>query len=627
MDNNKNFIKNSRALKFRYPDIFKKIVHLTYDRSRYRKIITEKGLPTLEVRVKDGWILLNSSKDPFQEAKRLVSSSTDGTEEVVAVAGLGMGYQVEELLHKSEHTIIAVLEPSDELFCEIIRTRDISHILSSERVFFFFNPRDVDYSGISPLPFIPRMKLIISRPYNMLFGEIMKEFIQGFHTYLNSIQINTATLKRFDRLWTKNTFKNTPHFFSITGIDSIRGIMKGIPAVVLAAGPSLDDEITLLKVIKERAVLISVDTALKPIMKRGIVPDFVVTVDPQYINSFHLANIEEIANGKALPVLVADPAVYPSILNNYPGQKLITSSVFPPGRIIERFSGGKGIVSSGGSVATTAFDFARFTGAEPIIIMGLDLSYRTGKTHLSGSFIDEYIYSRNTRFLTAQTILSNSIRKGKPTVVEDKTGRRVFTDRRMLLYKSWFEQQLRCGKISVFNATKGGLKIEGMEDISPEELLNLLSKNRRKGFLKKMNSRLRKGFIKELAIKKSGIEGFLGYIKVVIANLFRMERLARKALHIIERSSNLDVKLTIDEMAELEKLDTSLLSFKEENQLLSMVMQSPINEVLSRKANKGDDDWLGNSRKLYSSIEDSLNFLNNLLSTTMKRMENLLQSI
>lgn len=627
MKNNKNFIKNSSILKLRYPDIFKKIAHLTYDRSGYRKISTQKGLPTLEVRLKDGWILLNSSKDPFLEAKRLVSSLTDGTEEVVAVAGFGMGYQVEELLHKSEHTVIAVLEPSEELFCEIIRTRDISHILSSERVFFFFNPGDVDYSGISPLPFIPRMKLITSRPYTILFGEIMKEFTEGFHSYLNSIQINTATLKRFDRLWTKNTFKNTPYFFSLRGIESIRGIMNGIPAVVLAAGPSLDDEIPLLKIIHERAVLISVDTALKPIMKRGIVPDFVVTVDPQYINSFHLSNIEEIADGKALPVLIADPAVYPTILNNYHGAKLITSSVFPPGRVIERFSGRKGIVSSGGSVATTAFDFARFTGAEPIIIMGLDLSYNTGRTHLSGSFLEDYLYSKNTKLLTAQTIISSSIRKGKPIVVEDKNGRKVLTDRRMLLYKSWFEHQLRYGKTQVFNATKGGLKVEGMEDISPEELPGLLLKNHRKSFIKKLNSILKEGFVREGAMHSEDISSFLNYLRTILANLSKMQDLARKSLDLTESISTSHGGTTKDEMEELEKLDASLLSFKEENQLLSMVMQSPINEVLSRKVEPVNDDWLGNSKKLYSSIEESLKFLRNLLSNTLRRMDKLLLSI
>ena len=93
-------------------------------------------------------------------------------------------------------------------------------------------------------------------------------------------------------------------------------------------------------------------------------------------------------NGEGLPVLVADPAVYPSTLRNYKGPLVLTSSVFSPGKIIESFAGPKGDIAAGGSVSVSAFDLARIIGADPIILLGLDLSYSGGKPHFSGSFME-----------------------------------------------------------------------------------------------------------------------------------------------------------------------------------------------------------------------------------------------
>lgn len=619
MQNRDHFRKNIRVLQLRYPDIFQRIALLDYNRSGYRKIITEKGLETLEVMMQDGWILLNSSKDPFQEAKRLVSSSTDGTEQVVAIAGLGMGYQVEELLRRSDQCTIAVLEPSEELFCEILRTRDISHILSSGRVFLFMDPQGVDYSGIAPLPSTSRMKLLLSRPYVIMYGDRMEEFKRGFQAHLNSVQINAATLKRFDRLWTKNTFKNTIYFFSLQGIDTIRESLKGIPAIVVAAGPSLEKDTRLLSLLGKRALLIAVDTALKPLMKRGIAPDFVITVDPQYINIFHLEHIEEMSGGKAMPVLIADPAVYPSILRNYRGEKLLTSSVFPPGRIVEKFSGRKGSISSGGSVATTAFDFARTIGAEPIVLMGLDLSYGMGKTHLSGSFMEEYVHSCSNRLETAGTILSSYIRRGRPSTAKDKTGMQVLTDRRMLLYKSWFEQQIRMTKTQVLNATGGGLTIDGIENIRPEELIHRLPPipKRKRKIIEGLHRR-----IQAEAPKDKNISSFLSYLTGIRVNLKRMEVLCRKALVRTKKLAAITPGGIIEAgRRELDRLDSILLSFREENQLLSMVMQSPISEALTRRAGDHEKDGFENSLKLYASMEESLIFLQNLLWGTVYRIK------
>ena len=56
-------------------------------------------------------------------------------------------------------------------------------------------------------------------------------------------------------------------------------IPKDISAIVIAAGPSLNKNIKELKRAKGKAFLIAVDTAVKRLLKEGIVPDMYATLD------------------------------------------------------------------------------------------------------------------------------------------------------------------------------------------------------------------------------------------------------------------------------------------------------------------------------------------------------------
>ena len=51
-----------------------------------------------------------------------------------------------------------------------------------------------------------------------------------------------------------------------------------------------------------------------------------------------------------------------------------------------------------------------------------------------------------------------------------KKGEVVMTDKRMLLYKSWFENHAVKRMQTVINATNGGLNIEGIKNKSLEDL-------------------------------------------------------------------------------------------------------------------------------------------------------------
>jgi hypothetical protein len=307
--NNPIHKKNWGALRSHHPDILRQLEDTKYDRSTCRTIISENGVPTIEVEKGSRKIYLSSKKNPLIESERIATSALDGTEQLVVLVGLGPGYTLRELLRQSINSLFVVIEPDPVLFLELVNTIDFSDIFYSKRVSIFIDPERLDYDEIAPHLSATNIKLLVSRPYRILYEKQVIRLEREFNSHQNTRRINIATLKRFDRLWTRNTFKNAPYFFRLAGIERIRDACTGIPAFVVAAGPSLEKDIDILNQHRSNAILIAVDTTLKPLLKRHILPDFVITVDPQLVNSHHLARVTGTTTQGILPVLVADPAV------------------------------------------------------------------------------------------------------------------------------------------------------------------------------------------------------------------------------------------------------------------------------------------------------------------------------
>ena len=236
-----------------------------------------------------------------------------------------------------------------------------------------------------------------------------------------------------------------------------------------AAGPTLDAAGPLLNEIRRRCVIVAVDTSLRFLLNRGIDPDFVVSVDPQYWNFRHLDRSP--APGTRL---IAESAVYPPCLRHPFGGIFLSGSFFPLGRFIEDRVEPKGDLGTGGSVATSAWDFARLLGTRKLWIAGLDLSFPELKTHFRGAAFEERCHAESRRFAPAETWNFRALRDGQPFRAKQRDGGTVLTDKRLSLYAAWFENRFRqFPEIRNISLGAGGLELRGLETGTPEELLAL----------------------------------------------------------------------------------------------------------------------------------------------------------
>jgi hypothetical protein len=348
-----------------------------------------------------------------------------------------------------------------------------------------------------------------------------------------------------------------------------------------------------------------------------------VSVDPQYVNSLFLSSGIPRGNGKDHPVLVADPSVHPLVLRTYPGTKVLTSSVFSPGKTIEKYAGAKGSIAAGGSVAVAAFDLARILGSDPIILVGLDLSYSMGKTHMTGSFFEEYVLGRQGRLKPQLNYSLEYIKTGHPSSARDKHARIVLTDKRLLLYKSRFELQSKKEKPEVINAGSGGLCVSGMKNSSLQELSHRLKKGKidRKSLRERTENITRSG-----SPDAHQVHLFCAHLENLKINLRTLRELGDRGKLITERllTGKNGEQSPLDE--KLDRIDAQILSFREENRLVSMVTQASISKVFGKKTGHTRDEVLRNAKNLYASIADGSTYLIRLFEACRKKLINGFQS-
>ena len=292
------------------------------------------------------------------------------------------------------------------------------------------------------------------------------------------VEINASTLEKFSKLWLKNTCRNL-HFLAETdGVNIYKdSCPKDLPCVILAAGPTLEEALPHLAELKKRSILIAVDTALRACLRAGVEPDFVILADPQYYAYRHIAGLKSPSS-----ILITESAAYPAVFRFECKKIVMCASLFPLGQYIEKQIGSKGELVAGGSVSTTAWDFARFIGAKEIFCAGLDLGYPGFQTHIKGSTFEEAIHTKSTRLLTAEKQGSQILFGAGMSWESDYEGQPILTDSKMKMFAWWFEskQEEFKGSIKSYTLSNKSLKIPGFQVASMDTILSRPEKSEQK---------------------------------------------------------------------------------------------------------------------------------------------------
>jgi len=364
----------------------------------------DKNYPSCVVKSgADEW-LVHSDEDPRGEAKAFVNVVTDfNTPRILVISGLGFGYYLDALFAKYSGTVLKfiIIEPDVQLFKKYMQTMRT-----------MYQNNDGMQKSIFECPIV---EFIVGVPPNMIYPSLLDIInsqglnanIAGMHWVEHPVLIRFSK-NYFKPVWNEmrraymevlSLYGNDPQD-SWTGIDHMlmnmetiirnpgikltKGAFKGKPAVIVATGPSLNNNIHLLPQIKNKAVFFSADASLNTLFKFNpiIKPDIVTCLERNLSTKNHFEQIGDKSLMKDL-WLAACPVVRPEVYQEWPGKNVVIFRDFAHFKWIKV---DKGILNTGKSVTNMAFKIAEFMGCDPIILVGQDLAFApSGETHAEGA--------------------------------------------------------------------------------------------------------------------------------------------------------------------------------------------------------------------------------------------------
>lgn len=391
----------------------------------------------------------------------------DNYKTVYIIFGLSNFSYAKELLKKvGENNIVLLYEPNKNIFIKAIEVVDITEIVKNDNVVLCIDGINNELFGdfvavvLADYGLMRITKYCCMPNYDELYPVIWRDVIKSIKEKYQSIILSRNTEILMAAEFIKNIINNCKDIvrqYSVVQLElRFKQIDKigEIPAILVSAGPSLDKNINEIRKAKGKAFIVAVDTALKTLLKKNIIPDIVITIDPHKppILFMHM-------KFKDIPMVVCDCSNYELHVLHQGKRFYFAETESYMSYIYNECTGGKLYsTETGGSVANNAFSLINILGFKKIILVGQDLAYTGKKFHTTDAYGE-----------SDKNILEDY---NKYFEVEDIYGGKVYTESNMDLYRKWFESQIvRYPRLNVIDATEGGAKIEGSEIMTLKEAI------------------------------------------------------------------------------------------------------------------------------------------------------------
>lgn len=464
MNNNIIYDRNMEALKKRYEGLAYIIEDKQYKENGVKINFEDAkdGTKIISIEKNNRKLYLNGKYEP----KKFIQQEIEKLGDInymapIFIVGLGNTVFIKEILKKTEKTVnIAIYEPSISLFLKLLQEIDIVELFENRPIGFIIDGLNEEetttiiekYLVFNNLPFL---KKYIQPNYEELYLDKVVDFLKKIEAKVRKSIIMENTIIYFSNISVKNILNNVSYLCdNYQARQLVEVLPKGIPGILVSAGPSLNKNIMELKKAKNRAFIIAVDTAIKPLLKAGIEPDIMIMVD-----GVKPKELFEIEGAESIPLIMSISSSS-EVANYHKGKKFF----FAEGEayidqifscVGQNFYG----LETGGSVATNAMSLLVNLGYSTIILVGQDLALTGNKTHADGTFKDK------------MDIIDTS----RAIMVGGYYGDKVPTRQDFRLYLEWFNSYIKSVKdmkdITIIDATEGGARIEGTDLLPLKECI------------------------------------------------------------------------------------------------------------------------------------------------------------
>lgn len=388
------FKANMTILSKRFPEIVAKLESCSAG-DRYAVSDAENGMPNVYLRELKRYYY--DQKNPFEDALRELNSLELKNTRMALFLGMGLGYEVMQYIQhlaETQHTSqILIIEKDPLLFIAALRSVDLSAILSNPHIQLLVGVKEEElYTKLrdylaqeSRFMLLRTMKPVYHISSLRLYKDYYIKALQIFRDAAKHQVLNYGNDPYDSLIGVENMLANLGEIVTNPGINLLYNQFQHRPAIVVATGPSLNKNKSLLKGLEDKALIIAADASLKILIDMGVKPHLVTSLERviptvRLFQGFTSDQVKDV-------FLAACPVVRTEMYQVYSGPRIIVYRNFDHFKWINI---DKGILDIKLSAGNMAFKVAEALGCDPIILIGQDLAFsRDGQTHASGTTYGE----------------------------------------------------------------------------------------------------------------------------------------------------------------------------------------------------------------------------------------------
>ncbi len=362
----------------------------------------------------------------------------------------------------SRQVHIIVIEPRLECFAAELGETDLSDLFASPSVSWFVGldpfQLEIELRTLFTTPKLAPMTLCVeyvthpSLPPEdaRVLTEVRDEarrMVLELASYMN-----TEELDAYQGLL--NVLGNLSAFTRYPSVSGLAGFGRGLTGIIVSTGPSLNRRLEMLRQYADRALIYCADSALGILLREGIRPHFVGTVERLLATSDMLEGFGDMSD----VYLVANPFIVGRTFEVYHGPVL---AMFRDLAIQRWFFPQEPTFYPGASVAHYGYNLLRHLGCSTIAVVGQDLAYdeSTKLSHAGGMIF--------------QSSSDDELQRPQETWLEGNSGKPVRSTLGWKLFRDIFTDMLLRDKTSCLNVIEAnvGAAIPGMTRINPEDFV------------------------------------------------------------------------------------------------------------------------------------------------------------
>ncbi len=400
--------------------------------------------------------------------------------------GLGLGYHLEHLLRLTEVKYLIVVEEDIELLKATFYTLDWKKLVEyfsrpGRDIFVFINDspealyQDIYRAFEQSHPMFGCLSYVWNAFENPLFEKVMDLIRQKLFLVLRGWGFFDDEFRSLVQT-TMNLVKEVPIF------RPQKPVSPRTMAIVVGAGPSLDQNLEFIHREKDTSVIISCGTAIRTLEKEGIEPDFHVNIErPKFVYQVLRDTVSSDFLKKT--VMVAGNPNWHEFFDLGRESFMFLKANDAGAALFPRKY--PWLYYCNPSVANAGLAFAVYAGFKHIALVGVDL----------GTPDPAYHHSRHTAYYDPKGPLSR-FQAQFEQVVTLPDGRRVFTNSTYLWGKAAIEDLLRLHPgVRVYNLGVG-LHFEGTLRAAPKEISDI-SRDKEESVKTVLGSQIERNYSRE----------------------------------------------------------------------------------------------------------------------------------